>query len=146
MALLRSDFAYRSVLGRATGQLPGPMRLSLTLVRGWLFRSRRRCVLWRMPIRSADLPLCRMPRFYLCLELAVPYCTYPSIKEKSSILCGFPKILPPLLPSCCENALEFRQIDDIRWLEIVHSVLLNGRKQRMKIAIRITPVQSNVSI
>ena len=84
LTLLRSDFAYRSTLGRATGQLLGPMRLSLTLVRRWrFFQPRRKRVLWQTPIRSADLLLYRMPRCYLCLELAVPYCTHPSIKEKT---------------------------------------------------------------
>ena len=50
------------------------------------------------------------------------------------------------LSSCCENALEFRQIDDIRWLDAARRAFLEGMKQRMKIAFHIIPVQSGASI
>ena len=50
------------------------------------------------------------------------------------------------LSSCCENALEFRQIDDIRWLDAARRAFLEGMKQRMKIAFHITPAQRDASI
>ena len=74
-------------------------------------------------------------------------CNIRNFSDEVMRASDFPRfLLLPLQPPCCENALEFRQIDDIRWLDAARRAFLEGMKQRMKIAFHVTPAQRDASI